>query len=130
MTDESPSYNADWRAVWRVAARRTADGWSAEFAIPFRSLRYPAGDGSQPWGFNVERLIRRKSEQTLWSGWSRAEGGLNRVSRAGHLVGLSGPCPAPASTSRSSPTASWGRAASGRTTGPSPARPPPRWGAT
>ena len=90
VTDESPSYNADWRAVWRVAARRTADGWAAELAIPFRSLRYPTGDGSQPWGFNVERLVRRKSEQTLWSGWSRAEGGLNRVSRAGHLVGLSG----------------------------------------
>jgi hypothetical protein len=88
VTDESASYNADWRGVWRVAARRTAQGWSAEFAIPFRSLRYPSNGGSQPWGFNVERLIRRKSEQTLWSGWSRAEGGLHRVSRAGHLVGL------------------------------------------
>jgi hypothetical protein len=88
VTDESASYNADWRGVWRVAARRTAEGWSAEFAIPFRSLRYPAGDGSQPWGFNVERLIRRKSEETLWSGFTRAEGGLHRVSRAGHLVGL------------------------------------------
>jgi len=89
VTDESPSYNADWRAVWRVAGRRTADGWAAELAIPFRSLRYPTGDGSQPWGFNVERFIRRKSEQALWSGFSRAEGGLNRVSRAGHLLGLS-----------------------------------------
>ena len=88
ITDESPSYNADWRAVWRVAARRTADGWAAELAIPFRSLRYPTGDGRQPWGFNVERFVRRKSEQALWSGWSRAEGGLNRVSRAGHLLGL------------------------------------------
>jgi hypothetical protein len=88
VTDESSSYNADWRGVWRVAARRTADGWSAEFAIPFRSLRYPSNDGTQPWGFNVERLIRRKSEETLWSGWSRAEGGLHRVSRAGHLAGL------------------------------------------
>jgi hypothetical protein len=90
VTDESPFYNADWRAVWRVAARRTPDGWAAEIAIPFRSLRYPAGDGRQPWGFNVERFVRRKSEQALWTGWSRAEGGLHRVSRAGHLVGLSG----------------------------------------
>jgi len=88
VTDESASYNADWRGVWRVAARRTAEGWSAEFAIPFRSLRYPSSEGSQPWGFNVERFIRRKSEETLWSGWSRAEGGLHRVSRAGHLAGL------------------------------------------
>jgi hypothetical protein len=90
VTDESPLYNSDWRAVWRVAARRASDGWVAEIAIPFRSLRYPAGDGGQPWGFNVERFVRRTSEQSLWTGWSRAEGGLNRVSRAGHLVGLSG----------------------------------------
>jgi hypothetical protein len=90
VTDENAGYNADWRAVWRVAARRSPEGWSAEFAIPFRSLRYPANDGSQPWGFNVERFIRRKSEETLWSAWSRAEGGLNRVSRAGHLLGLAG----------------------------------------
>ena len=27
--------------VWRVAAQRVREGWSAEFAIPFRSLRYP-----------------------------------------------------------------------------------------
>jgi hypothetical protein len=90
ITDESPSLNADWRAVWRVATRRTPDGWSAELAIPFRSLRYPPGDGAQAWGFNVERFVRRKSEQSLWAGWTRAEGGLHRVSRAGHLAGLSG----------------------------------------
>jgi hypothetical protein len=89
--DERTGYNVDWRGVWRVAARRTKDGWWAEFAIPFRTLRYPEGDGSAPWGFNVERLIRRKNEDTLWSAWARgAEGGLNRVSRAGHLLGLSG----------------------------------------
>jgi hypothetical protein len=90
VSDESAAYNTDWRAVWRVAARRSAEGWSAEFAIPFRSLRYPEQDGSQPWGFNVERFIRRKNESTLWTGWSRAEGGLHRVSRAGHLLGLAG----------------------------------------
>jgi hypothetical protein len=90
VADESRAYNADWRGVWRVAARRTPEGWSAEFAIPFRTLRYPEGDGRRPWGLNVERLIRRKSEQALWSGWSRAEGGLHRVSRAGLLTGLAG----------------------------------------
>jgi hypothetical protein len=90
VTDESPTLNVDWRTVWRVAARRTADGWSAEFAIPFRSLRYPATDGEQVWGFDVERIVRRRNEDTLWSAWSRAEGGLSRVSRAGHLVGLTG----------------------------------------
>ncbi len=88
ITDESPAYNTEWRGVWEVAARRTAEGWSAEFAIPFRTLRYPPGNGPQTWGFNVERMIRRKNEQTLWSAWTRGEGGLNRISQAGTLVGL------------------------------------------
>ncbi len=90
VADENPNFNTDWRGVFRVAARRTSDGWSAEFAIPFRTLRYPPPDPSRPWGLNVERMIRRKTEQTLWSGWSRAEGGLHRLSQAGHLLGLSG----------------------------------------
>jgi hypothetical protein len=90
VADESAAYNADWRGVFRVAAHRTADGWTAEFEIPFRTLRYPESDGSRPWGFNVERMIRRRAEQSLWSGWSRSEGGLHRISRAGHLTGLSG----------------------------------------
>ena len=88
ITDESPVLNADWRGVWRVAAQRTPEGWSAEFAIPFRSLRYPVSERPSSWGFNVERMIRRKDEDTLWSAWTRAEGGLHRVSRAGLLEGL------------------------------------------
>jgi hypothetical protein len=90
VTDESPTLNLDWRAVFRVASRRVPEGWSTEFAIPFRSLRYPRLHGEQVWGFDVERIVRRRNEDTLWSAWTRAEGGLNRVSRAGRLVGLTG----------------------------------------
>lgn len=90
VTDESQTLNLDWRGIWRVATARTRNGWSAEFAIPFRSLRYADTGREQVWGFDVERIVRRRNEDTLWSAWSRAEGGLNRVSRAGHLEGLSG----------------------------------------
>jgi hypothetical protein len=90
VTDESAALNLDWRTVLRTAARRTRDGWSAELAIPFRSLRYPDASGEQVWGFDVERVVRRRNENALWSAWTRAEGGLHRVSRAGHLVGLRG----------------------------------------
>jgi hypothetical protein len=88
VTDEGREFNIDWRAVWEVRAQRSAEGWSAEFAIPFRTLRYPA-DG-RPWGFNVVRMIRRKNEETLWSAWSRDNEGFLRVSRAGQLEGLVG----------------------------------------
>lgn len=89
VTDEGSEVNIDWRAVWDVAATRNAQGWSAEFSIPLRTLRYPE-DGSGVWGFNVYRTIRRKNEMVLWRSWSRDNEGFLRVSRAGLLQGMNG----------------------------------------
>lgn len=88
ITDEGGGLNIDWRGVWEVASTRTPDGWSAEFAIPWRTLRYPDAAPDEPWGINVLRVIRRKNEETLWQSWEREGGGIHRVSRAGHLAGL------------------------------------------
>jgi hypothetical protein len=88
LTDEGREFNVDWRGIWRVASSRTEDGWVAEFAIPFRSLRYRPGEPE--WGLNVYRMIRRKNEEVLWQGWTRDGGGFARVSLAGHLTGLEG----------------------------------------
>jgi len=88
VTDEGSNINIDWRGVWEVSSTRTADGWSAEFAIPWRTLRYPDATAGEPWGINVMRVIRRRNEITLWQAWEREGGGLTRVSRAGHLQGL------------------------------------------
>ena len=88
ITDEGAEVNVDWRAIWEVAATRGPEGWSAEFAIPFRTLRYPEGEDGESWGFNVYRTIRRKNEMVLWQSWSRDNEGFIRVSRAGHLTGM------------------------------------------
>ena len=40
MTDEGRDVNVHWDGVWVAAGRRTADGWSAELAIPFSTLRF------------------------------------------------------------------------------------------
>jgi hypothetical protein len=90
ITDESDDVDLNWDAVWDVRAHITAEGWTAEFEIPLRSIRHPSRDGPQTWGFNVQRIIVRKNEQTLWTSWSRDNEGLNRVSRAGKLIGLAG----------------------------------------
>jgi len=88
ITDEGVEINIDWRAVWEVASARGPEGWSAEFAIPFRTLRYPVAEDGEAWGFNVYRTIRRKNELVLWQSWSRDNEGFTRVSRAGHLTGM------------------------------------------
>ena len=90
VSDEGRELNIDWRGVWEVAGTRTSDGWSAEFAIPWRTLRYPDAHPDGRWGLNIFRTIRRKNEDVLWQSWQREGGGFQRVSRAGHLLGLEG----------------------------------------
>lgn len=89
ITDEGSEINADWRGVWEVRATRTPEGWSAEFSIPWQTLRYPR-DATAGWGLNVARVIQRENEQLLWRAWDREGGGFERMSQAGRLTGLDG----------------------------------------
>ncbi len=77
--------NMDWDAVWTVRTRRTSQGWSAEFAIPFKSLSFPAG--RTVWGFNVARYIQRKLEEDRWSG-ALLQTQFFQVSEAGEITNL------------------------------------------
>ena len=45
VTNES-QYNGDWNPVWNVAVGRFDGGWTAEAAVPFKSLRYRPGSRS------------------------------------------------------------------------------------
>ena len=82
------SANLDWDTSWTVRSKTGDVGWSAELAIPFRSLRY--GSGGSTWGINFERNIRRKSETVFWAPLGR-EFDLFRISAAGTLVGIETP---------------------------------------
>ncbi|MEE2778410.1 MAG: DUF5916 domain-containing protein [Acidobacteriota bacterium] len=85
VTDEGRDVNRQWDGVWNVSARRTADGWQAELAIPFSTLRFdPSLDR---WGFQVMRRIRRNNEEVFWSPLPREANNM-RISMAGDLVGL------------------------------------------
>ena len=76
-----------WNMIWRGEARRVADGWTAEIALPFRGLSYPAGGGD--WGLEVLRQIKRKSELVRWAPTPAGMRG-NDMSLAGTLHGLEG----------------------------------------
>lgn len=82
-------FNLNWDAVWTVRTKTGDFGWSAEFLIPFKSLRYARG-GAQEWGFNMQRNIRRKKEIAYWSALPR-QYNILRVSRAGVLEGVKAP---------------------------------------
>ncbi len=78
--------NVNWDGAWQVVAGVTDVGWTAEIAIPFRTLRYPATE-VQTWGMNFQRNIRINNEQAYWSPLPR-QFSLNRLSLAGELQGL------------------------------------------
>lgn len=83
-------FNINWDAAWEVRAITGDFGWSAEFAIPFRSLRFRSEPG-QTWGINFQRNIRRRHETAFWAALPR-QFNLYRLSLAGTLHGVS---PAP-----------------------------------
>ena len=82
-------FNLNWDGAWQVSAQVSDIGWTAEFAIPFRTLRYPRGE-VQTWGLNIQRNIRHRNEESYWSPLPR-QFNLNRLSLAGELHGLEVP---------------------------------------
>ena len=91
ITDEA-NQNTDWNTVWDVRTQRSNEGWTAEFAIPFKSLRYGPGKG-QTWGINIRRVVGWKSEWVFLSNPPAYLGqrGIMAVSHAATLVGLEVP---------------------------------------
>ena len=43
-------FNVNWDASWTVATTVDSLGWTAEFRIPFSTLRYQSGSDVQTWG--------------------------------------------------------------------------------
>ena len=82
-------FNLNWDGAWQVVTRVTDVGWTAEIAIPFRTLRYPQNE-MQSWGINFQRNIRARNEQVYWSPMPR-QYNINRISLAGELQGVEVP---------------------------------------
>jgi hypothetical protein len=81
--------STDWDEVWRAEVAHTADGWTAELAIPMRILRLH--DGVTTWGMQVRRWIGATGEEDTWAYAPRDAGG--EVSRYGDLGPFDGLSP-------------------------------------
>jgi uncharacterized protein DUF5916 len=77
-----------WNALFYSAGQLVEDGWTAEIAIPFKSLRYPSRGNGQAhrWGFQIERQIRTKNEVVNWAPISRSVSSFMR--QMGTLEGM------------------------------------------
>ena len=88
---DGQSINFDWDAIFFVKTKLYPDRWTAEFAVPFKSLRF-ANTDQQIWGINFIRRVRRKGENSFWAPLPYRIN-LGRVSYAGKLIGLQGVSP-------------------------------------
>jgi hypothetical protein len=79
--DRSPDF------VFESRGRITADGYTVEVRIPFKSLRYPPGDVLN-WGINVERRTQRTGFVDAWPDTRRASASF--LAQGGVLTGIEG----------------------------------------
>ena len=79
-------FNLNWDGVWDVRTEVGDYGWSAEFRIPLKTIRYPSED-VQDWGANFERRIQRRHEVAYWAPLGR-QYNITRLADAGVLSGL------------------------------------------
>jgi len=72
--------DSSWDALFDSAGRLAEDGWVAEMAIPFKSLRYPTQEQGEAhrWGLQIERTIGGNNESIVWAPVSRNVMGMLR----------------------------------------------------
>ncbi|WP_103069908.1 DUF5916 domain-containing protein [Aquimarina sediminis] len=88
--DEFVSQNGDnwdpsWNPIWYAASKIDSEGWTAEIKIPLSQLKFGKAK-EQIWGLQVNRLIFRKAERSVWQRIPRDASGF--VSEFGELHGL------------------------------------------
>ena len=83
------AFNINWDGSWTVKTKIHNDRWSAEFKIPFKTLRYKS-EKTQEWGVNFQRVNASIQEVSHWSPINR-QFTVNRLISAGALTGVSPP---------------------------------------
>ena len=83
-----PWGDRSWDALFDSGAQIVDDGFTAELAIPFKSLRYPQRGRDVPhrWAFQIVREIRHKDENVVWAPISRGVSGF--LPQMGLLEGM------------------------------------------
>ncbi len=86
--------DTDWNALWSVRTQRVDSGYYAEFAIPFKSIRYDKPLAGKPttWGITFYRLARRDFEKTVFPAIPQSFS-QNRMVYAATLTGVEVPTP-------------------------------------
>lgn len=80
--DGADQLNTDWQGIWNGQAQRKADGWTAEFAIPFKTLNFNVDNDT--WGISFLFKIFKRGETVAWTSQNRQV----RPGTLGSMVGV------------------------------------------
>jgi len=89
---ETSGGNTPWDGIWASAATITDRGWSAEFEIPFSTLRFQRSEGPQVWGFDAIRGYPRNVTHQMGS-FSRDRSNNCYLCQAHKIEGFAGVSP-------------------------------------
>jgi len=64
--DPNEDLSFSWNTFWDVSTALTEEGWSAEFRIPFSSLRFQSREGKTVMGLSIMRYCAAKYECSTW----------------------------------------------------------------
>ncbi|RKY89704.1 hypothetical protein DRQ09_00910 [candidate division KSB1 bacterium] len=84
IANDGRSRDTNWDSGWKAKAQKHKWGWSAEFSIPFKIMRFNISK-NMVWGINFGRFISKKLETDWWSGRMDED---FRISQGGILMGL------------------------------------------
>lgn len=87
LIQNSEEANDQWDALWHGKTSIDDGGWTAEFAIPTKTIAFDPANST--WGFNVARAVRRKQEAMRWAGFVRSKPTI-ALPLLGELRGVTG----------------------------------------
>jgi len=64
LYQNTSNLESNWEGIWQGAATRDDEGWTAEMAIPFKTVSF--NPNTTEWGVNFERTIQRDGETIGW----------------------------------------------------------------
>ena len=85
ISDQGNHVNKQWECVIDMKGAKNDSGWAAEFAIPFKSIKYAKGDPVD-WNINITREIKHRKEETYLVPIPRGLGHMGKF--RGELYGL------------------------------------------
>ena len=82
LFDGGRRVNNNWDGVWQANTQRTETGWTAEMAIPFKSINFDSS--IEDWGVSFGLKIFLRSEEIAWT----SHGSDTSPASAGTLIGV------------------------------------------